>query len=131
MKYLKKLNFFIESKKYQEEELDYYEEIIRLLDKFNFYTLKKLIDSGVSINSRNDNGCTPLMYAAARERFLQIGELIQLGADIFATDNKGEDVIDYLGDDYSISRFEERLENVAPELYQEYLTRKEAEKYNL
>ena len=103
----------------------------RLLDEFKFDGLKRLIDSGVSINSRNDNGCTPLMYAASRERFLQIGELIQLGADIFATDNNGEDVIDYLGDDYSISWFEERLESVAPELYQEYLTRKEAEKYNL
>ncbi len=40
-----------------------------------------LVEAGVDINNRNDNGATPLMYAASSGKDGVVGRLLARGAD--------------------------------------------------
>lgn len=52
-------------------------------------TLRKLIDSGVDIETKDSNGLTPLMWAAKANSIDSTKKLIAMGANIEARDKKG------------------------------------------
>lgn len=56
--------------------------------------MEELLDSGVDINSRDEFGRTPLMYAAEQKNLQMVQFLIDKDADVQAKDNYGFTVID-------------------------------------
>ena len=50
------------------------------------------MDSGAELDSRDDNGCTPIILAAQQGHLATVRLLHQRGANVLATDNN-----DYMG----------------------------------
>jgi ankyrin repeat protein len=88
--------------------------------------VEKLIELGVDIERVDDEGCTPLMTAGAYNHRDIIILLIEAGADWNAIDNRGYDSLDHMYDELK----KEIIEDY-PERYEEYLFKKEAERFNL
>lgn len=61
--------------------------------KLYLNTIKSLINSGVDINAKNDEGITALHYAIVEKCEYTIRLLLELRADCFATDNKGRTIM--------------------------------------
>lgn len=57
-------------------------------------TVKKLIESGAEIDSRDERDCTPLMYAASSSRNI-LNTMLLKGADINAKDKEGFTALSY------------------------------------
>lgn len=56
---------------------------------------KELLDSGADIETRDDKGMTPLMWAGANFRAKILQMLIDHGADAYALDKNGLSAIDH------------------------------------
>lgn len=54
-------------------------------------SIQVLIESGYDINAKDENGMTPLIYAACRGHVECIKLLLDAGADVSITDNWGYD----------------------------------------
>ena len=103
----------------------------------SFEIVKYLINAGANLNIQNKHGKTPLIYAAVTKdfdwkleyetiSFKAIKELIKAGADTNIKDNSGKDVFDYL----KPKQVEEILKRF-PKQCEEYIMKKNSEKYNL
>jgi len=89
--------------------------------------MKDLIDNqNANIDYIDDDGETVLMVSAFRQRYKIMFYLINKNANWNKKSSNGNDFIKYL----SIED-RRRIKTVFPEKYQEYLIKKEAEKYNL
>ena len=89
--------------------------------------MKDLIDNqNANIDYIDDDGETALMVSAFRQRYKIMFYLINKNANWNKKSSNGNDFIKYL----SIED-RRRIKTVFPEKYQEYLIKKEAEKYNL
>jgi ankyrin repeat protein len=53
------------------------------------------LNSSADINSRDDDGLTPLMYAASHEFTECVDLLLSYGADTSVRDNENRDVMDF------------------------------------
>lgn len=56
----------------------------------NLRTVKALIEQGVSVDARSNEGGTPLHWAAAMGHFKVVKYLVEKGADVNARDNYGK-----------------------------------------
>jgi len=56
----------------------------------NLRTVKTLIEQGVSLDARSNEGGTPLHWAAAMGHFKVVKYLVEKGADVNARDNYGK-----------------------------------------
>jgi ankyrin repeat protein len=56
---------------------------------------------GADLDARNHHGFTPLLTAISESRFDNAIHLIQLGADMFATDNMGRNALHFAGSTYA------------------------------
>jgi ankyrin repeat protein len=96
-------------------------------------TLKVLVNYGANVNKQNDKGDTPIILASSPfikselEKSLKIIKiLIKAGADLNIKNNNNKDLFDIA--DNNIKEF---IKLKYPKKYQEYLMKKNAEKYNL
>ncbi|KAK4233920.1 ankyrin repeat-containing domain protein, partial [Achaetomium macrosporum] len=60
--------------------------------------LAKLIARGANVDALDNNGMTPLHYAALAKDLRTLQDLIALGADVSAADNAGKTVLHHLAD---------------------------------
>ena len=76
-----------------------------LPNKSSLPDIRKLLDNGFDVNSRDDYGRTPLMYCVySSEAYVK--ELIDRGANCSATDNYGNTVLMYLCDSFDLRAFD-------------------------
>ena len=102
-----------------------------ILHRSSIKIIKMLIDYGADINKQNISGVTPLMFASSRVKmdfhnFDIVIFLIKAGADWNIKDKHNLDFLDYLPEEkerYILKNF--RIE------YENYLIKKNADKYNL
>lgn len=81
------------------------------------------------INNKDNDGLTPLMWAAYKGKYNIIDEIIKAGADWNIKDNDGFDFLDYMN--ISNRKFIKPIIEKYSEKYQEYLLKKDLEQYNL
>ena len=91
-----------------------------------YMDIRELINNGVNVNCQDGNGYTPLIWAADKGNMIAMIDLINTDADWTIKSNFGNDFIDSLNHIHK-----EMIINKFPEKYQEYITKKDAEKYNL
>ena len=60
------------------------------------HVLRKLIELGFEVNTRNRFGNTPIMECALIGRWDNAGVLLESGADLSITNDDGEDFLEYL-----------------------------------
>lgn len=87
--------------------------------------IELLIGAGADLNVKNDNS-TPLITSAYNGWMKRVKMFIEAGADWNIKDEEDKDFLDYLR-----KKKKEKIINLYPELYKEYLMKKDAEKYNL
>ena len=87
---------------------------------------EKLIELGADINQQTIDGKTALMFAAESNLHDMIILLIESGAELYIKDDDGNDFFYYLTEDE-----EEIVTEDYPEECEEYLIKKNAEKFNL
>ena len=89
---------------------------------------KKLIEKGAKLDAQDKDGCTALIKAADRRNYSVLYALLDAGADWSYRENftHNPDFFYYLTYDDKI-----KVINKYPEKYQEYLMKKDAEKYNI
>ena len=73
--------------------MDYNNQNLIKDKKLYLNTLKSLINSGVNINEKNNEGLTPLHIAAVEKCEYTLRLLLELRADTLATDNKGRSIL--------------------------------------
>ena len=64
-------------------------QLWRAIETGDLSELRKIFDSGVSINSTDENGVTPLLHAACYDRIEVIRTLIECNADVNAVRSDG------------------------------------------
>jgi len=87
---------------------------------------KLLIDTGFDLNDKNIDDQTPLICAAVCNQINVMRYLLNAGADPFIMDSQNKCFIDHLN-----KQNFNKIKNEYPEIYDEYLMRKDAGKYNL
>jgi len=90
------------------------------------------IELGVDINYVDSNGITPLMMCVMFNKYEIFKKLIDNDADWYIKDNEDEDFIDYLN--YYNSDYKEKYYNLLKshkDKYNEYLIKKQSEKFNI
>jgi hypothetical protein len=65
------------------------EKLIKASRKGNLKLVNSLLENGVDVNSRDENGWTPLMWASFKNHGELITTLLEKGADINAQGNEG------------------------------------------
>jgi len=107
-----------------------YEEVnsnLLIVTKLGFLSLvKELIEAGANIDFQDDDGETALMIASNFVHIEIVRELIKAGADWNIKDNDNRDFLDHL-----LTVIKKQIIEEFPEKYQNYLIKKDAEKYNL
>jgi ankyrin repeat protein len=88
--------------------------------------IKLLFKWGAKLDLQDSQGRTALIKAALTRKDKVVLELIELDADWAIEDNDGQDFLDYT--DYKHSSL---LKEKYPEKYEEYLFKKDANKYNI
>ena len=56
----------------------------------NYFLARRLINKGANVNAANNEGYTPLMYAASSDQYLPVLLLLEKGADVNAVDKNNE-----------------------------------------
>lgn len=63
--------------------------MIKAAKKGNLELVNSLLENGIDVNSRDENGWTPLMWASCKRHVKLISTLLEKGADINAKDKEG------------------------------------------
>jgi len=94
---------------------------------YNYDIIKIVIDAGVDVDNVDSSGDTPLTFVAYEPTDIKfVKMLIEADADWYIDDYDEHDFFEYL--DY---RYKNEIAREYPEKHQEYLMKKDAEKYNL
>ena len=112
--------------------------------KSSFYSgLKLLIDNGADVNIKNRKNQTALLIVSCLSRWAikkyenNVKNIVDLliinDADMNAKDTNGNDMFDYFDLNPNITNvnMREYIKNKFPEQYNEYLIKKDVEKYNI
>jgi ankyrin repeat protein len=91
--------------------------------------VKYLLSINVDLNIQDYRGNTALMLAAMHslQNFDSLCDLIDAGADWFLENKSKENFLDFM----LFKHLKDRLINKYPDKYENYLLKKEADKYNL
>jgi len=92
----------------------------------NLEKVKKLIKAGANLDLQDDDGNTALIWASYSNYIEIVKELIKAGADWNLKDDENKDFLDCL-----TPEIKNKIITEFPEEYQLYLTKKDADKYNL
>ncbi|MDO3058460.1 MULTISPECIES: ankyrin repeat domain-containing protein [Mycobacteriaceae] len=75
---------------WQEEDPARKAELHEQSVEFKLANVRHLIDSGADVNAKDDEGWTPLHFAATHDSAEVVRQLLDAGAEIDAVNNKGE-----------------------------------------
>jgi hypothetical protein len=125
MKYIKTF----ETKKKELYKIE--NELINSVYHGNYAETKKLLDSGFDVNSKLDSGNNALLFAAYGGKWNIVYLLLKYDPDWYVKDNSGTDFIEYIEEHVGGDEVLEKIRKKYPEKYQEYFTKRAADKYNL
>jgi len=85
-----------------------------------------ILDAKPDLNAVDNQHGTAIMMTIYHHHWNMMYALLDAGADPFIKDDDGDDIFDYVPE-YHLENIEKR----SPEVYKEYMLRKDVEKYNL
>jgi ankyrin repeat protein len=116
-----------------EEEKEYYNiNLITAAQTGDIKELRNAINNGADIDYQGEDGSTALIIAAYYEYHNIVKYLVEHDADWSILDNEGLDFFDFLRPKTELGqRMADMYIKLYPKQYQEYLLKKDANKYNI
>jgi len=106
-------------------------ELVDAVCDNKYYVAKNLLDSGFKVDSVAKTNNTPLLYAAYQGKWNFVFLLLKYNPTWEIKDSSNTDFIDYINQWVGGNKVLENIIKCYPERYQEYISKKEALKYNL
>ena len=93
------------------EEKETGQKLIEAIKTENFGRAKELINSQIDVNIKDEQGKTPLIWAAEKENEELLLKLMKAGAKLDATDNQGRTVLSRIHSSYQMEVMQRLNEN--------------------